>query len=108
MISTVLRYEIEIKYNNFEWKLRRTITPNYEVEDHFTVKRFLFWTREKHFNVIRNERATRIKARKRALKLARKFFQSYSEVRVFVIFKFPEIDEPIRHRTWENNRFCFL
>jgi len=107
MISTVLRYEVETIDRNgekIEWKLRNTITPSYEVVERYIQRRFLFWTWKKYFDVIENEKEARIRARRRAFRIARRLYPEYA-VRVFVIFKFPEIDEPIRHCVWENGNY---
>jgi len=107
MISTVLRYEIETidrDKEKLEWKLRTTITPNYKIIDRYIEKKFLFWTWQKHFDVIENERVERIKARRKAFKIAKRLYPEYA-VRVFIVFKFPEVDESIRHRVWENGYY---
>ena len=105
MISTVLRYEVEVfdEVKN-DWVIRKTINPNYDLMDESRRRRFLWWTWEKPYCVIDNEKRARIRARRKAFKWARKLYQGY-ETKVFVIFKFPEVDEPIRHCVCENGHY---
>jgi hypothetical protein len=105
MRSTVLRYEIEtFDEEEGAWKLRKTINPNYDLSNESDRRRFFFWTWEQPYVVIRNERSARIRARRKAFRMARKLYPEYA-TSVFVVFQFPEVDEPIRHRVWENGHF---
>ncbi len=105
MLSTILRYEIEtIREDRGEWKLWNTITPKYKYEGYVGKKRFLFWTWSEIHQVIANERRARIQARKKAFRKARRLYPG-CDTRVYVVFKFPEIDEPIRHCVWENGHY---
>lgn len=107
MFSTVLRYEIETIHQvdgQPKWRLRNTIHPRYDLVNEFYKKRFLWWTWGKSFAVIFNEKKARIKARNKAFRIARRLHPEYA-VRVFIVFKFPEVDEPIRHCVWENGHY---
>jgi hypothetical protein len=107
MLSTILRYEIEVidhSDEKFEWKLRNVINPPYDLENKVIRGRFLWWTWERPYIVIFNEKEARIKARRKAFKIAKRLYPTYA-VRVFVVFKFPEVDDPIRHRVWENGHY---
>ena len=107
MLSTVLRYEIEIirQVNGQpKWMLRNTIHPPYDLANEIHKKRFLWWTWGKAYTIIFNEKKARIKARNKAFKIARRLYPEYA-VRVLVVFKFPEVDESIRHRIWENGHY---
>ena len=103
MLSTVLRYEIEILIRD-DWLVRKTFYPNYDIQNVSHQHRFLWWAWEKPYVVIHNERKARIRARRKTFKWAKKLRSEYS-TRVFVIFKFPEIDEPIRHCVWKNGQY---
>jgi hypothetical protein len=105
MISTILRYEVEVfDEDKSDWVIRKTINPNYDLSNESYQHRFLWWTWERPYVVIRNERKARIRARRKAFKWAWKYYPDYP-TSVFVTFKFPEIDEPIRHRVWENGYY---
>jgi hypothetical protein len=107
MLSKVLKYEIEtihIVDGRPEWKLRNTITPHYQYAESVMTKRFLWWKRSTVHLLLANERKARIHARRKAFKTVKKLYPEYS-TRVFVVFKFPEIDEPIRHCVWENGQY---
>lgn len=107
MLSKVLKYEIETIHNvdgQSEWKLRNTVTPQYQYAENLVTKRFLWWTWTTIHLLLANERKARIRARRKAFRTAKKLYPEYA-TRVFVIFKFPEIDEPIRHCVWENGHY---
>ena len=105
MLSTILRYEVEtFDEKTDKWTLRKTINPNYDLSNESRRRRFLWWTWERPYVVIRNEREARIRARRKAFKWARKLYPEYA-TSVFVIFKFPEVDQSIRHRVWENGHY---
>jgi len=107
MLSTVLMYEIENVQKvdgKLVWKLHHTILPNYGYANYVEKKRFLWWTWTVDHRTIDNERKARINARRKAFRKAKKLYPEYA-TRVFVIFKFPEIDEPIRHCVWENGNY---
>jgi len=110
MLSTILRYEIEVflkldrpEEAEKDWHIWNTITPKYKYEGFVGKKRFLCWTWSEIHQVIANERKARIQARKKAFRKARRLYPRY-DTRVYVVFKFPEIEEPFRHRVWENGR----
>jgi hypothetical protein len=108
MLSTILKYEVEMLVPDVvgcpRWRVKGVFTPDYDIEDRPIQKRFLWWTWDKSCAVILNEKKARTSARRRAFKLAKKLHPDYC-ARVFVIFKFPEVDEPIRHCVWENGRY---
>jgi hypothetical protein len=107
MLSTVLRYEIEIVDRTDEkigWKVRNTIRPNYDVQNRFKRRRFLLWKWDRAYAVIFNEKEARTKARRKAFRIAKRLYPEYT-TRVIVVFQFPEVDEPIRHCVWENGRY---
>ncbi len=107
MLSKVLMYEIEtihIKDSQPKWKLRDTIIPRYQYAENVATRRFLWWTWTATHLMLSNERKARIQARRKAFKIAKKLYPEYA-VRVFVVFKFPEVDEPIRHCVWENGHY---
>ncbi len=105
MISTVLRYEVEVFDEEIgDWVIRKTLNPNYDLSNESYQRRFLWWTWEQPYVVICNERKARIRARRKAFKWAWRFYPEYP-TSVFVVFKFPEIDEPIRHCVWENGYY---
>jgi hypothetical protein len=107
MLSKVLRYEIEVIKtldSQPEWTIRDTIEPHYQYTESVLTKRFLWWTWSTTYLLLQNERNARIRARHRAFKIAKKLYPEYA-TRVFVVFKFPEVKEPIRHCVWENGNF---
>ncbi len=107
MFSKVLRYEVETlrRVSNCpEWVIRDTILPQYKYTQGATERRFFWWTVTTTHLLLDNERKARIKARRRAFKIAKKLHPEYV-VRVFVVFKFPEVPESIRHCVWENGRY---
>lgn len=106
MLSTVLRYEIEtIPHDGrLKWRIRKVIHPDYDLINETFRRRFLWWTWERPYIVIFNERKARIKARKKAFRIANRLYPAYL-VRVFVIFQFPEVDDPIRHCIWANGHY---
>lgn len=107
MLSKVLRYEIEIVKNidsQPKWVIRNTIEPHYEYSESVSTKRFLWWTWSTTYLLLKNECKARTHARQRVFKIAKKLFPEYL-VRVFVIFKFPKVDEPTRHCIWENGHY---
>lgn len=103
MFSTVLMYEIETVQKGV-WKLRDTILPNYGYTNYLEKKRFLWWTWIVNHRTIDNERKARIRARRKAFRKAKRLYPEYN-VRVFIVFKFPEVNDPIRHCIWENGHY---
>ncbi len=107
MLSTILRYEIEIIERIDEklgWKVRNVIHPKYNVANRFQRRRFLLWAWDRAYAVILNEREARIKARRKAFRIAKRLFPGYA-TRIIVVFQFPEVANPIRHCVWENGRY---
>ena len=108
MLSKVMQYEVEVVKNVGEhqpkWVVRNTVTPGYEYHESVTTKRFLWWKWSTTYLLLENERKARIRARQKAFKIAKKLYPEYL-VRVFVVFKFPEIDDPIRHCVWANGQY---
>ena len=107
MLSKVIQYEIEVVKNRDtqpEWVVRDQIEPRYQYTESVTTKRFLWWKWSTTYLLLQDERKARIRARRRAFKIAKKLYPEYA-VRVFVVFKFPEVDEPIRHCVWENGHY---
>jgi hypothetical protein len=107
MLSKVIRYEIEVIRiidNQPKWEPRKTVIPHYQYTEGVTTKQFLWWKWSTSYLLLQNERKARIRARRKAFKIAKKLYPEY-RVRVFVIFKFPEIDKQIRHCVWENGQY---
>ena len=108
MVGTVLRYEVEMVLPSLEgrlkWKHKSTFVPHYSFEDRPVRHRFLWWTWITSRDVITNEKKARTNARRKAFRTAKKLFPIYN-VRVIVVFKFPEVNESIRHCVWENGNY---
>lgn len=108
MLSTILRYEVEMLVNDLEgsllWRTKFVFAPDYAIENHPILHHFLWWTWETPHNAITNEKKARTIARRRAFKMAKRLYPDYCS-RVFVVFKFPKVNEPIRHCVWENGHY---
>lgn len=105
MISTVLGYDIEVYDEEaVVWRVKKTFTPSYTYNVYTKPSFWDFFGMPKKYQIIVNEKKARIRAKKAALRYARRLYPEFA-VAIFVTFKFPEAKEPFRHCIWENGEY---